>query len=184
MTVTVVYDACVLYPNTLRDLLIRVGQAGLVRARWTEKILDEVMNALKANRPDIVPAKLNRLRELMNQSIRDVLVTGYEGLEDGISLPDPDDRHVVAAAVRCHAELIVTANLRDFPEENLESLGVCAIGPDDFLADLVNLHEREVWACIQQIADSRLHPPESTEDVLNQLEHSGLIVTTTLIRST
>lgn len=103
MAFIVVYDANVLYPSLLRDVLIRVAQRGLVRARWTERILDEVFHSLKQNRPNLDPVKLERTRELMNASIRDVLIEGYEALEDAVSLPDPKDRHVLAAAIRAHA---------------------------------------------------------------------------------
>lgn len=99
MAFIVVYDANVLYPSLLRDVLIRVAQRGLVRARWTERILDEVFHSLKQNRPNLDPVKLERTRELMNASIRDVLIEGYESLEDAVSLPDPNDRHVLAAAL-------------------------------------------------------------------------------------
>jgi hypothetical protein len=91
---TVVYDANVLYPNTLRDLLIRISQAGLVQAKWTDEILGEMVRALGRNRPDIPSDTLERLRQLMNEAVRDCLVSGYEPLIDGLKLPDPADRHV------------------------------------------------------------------------------------------
>ena len=93
MPFVVLYDANVLYPSTLRDLLIRVAQAGLVQAKWTERILDEAFSSLSTNRPDLDSAKLARTRELMNQAVRDCLVAGYEQLVDAVELPDPDDRH-------------------------------------------------------------------------------------------
>ncbi|MDZ7577980.1 MAG: PIN domain-containing protein [Candidatus Nanopelagicales bacterium] len=101
MSFVVVYDANVLYPNALRDLLIRVAQAGLVQARWSDQILDETFAALRSNRPDVPEPKWHRLRELMSRAIRDGLVVGYESLIDAVQgLPDPDDRHVVAADSR------------------------------------------------------------------------------------
>ena len=89
MTFIVLYDANVLYPNTLRDLLIRISQAGLVQARWTNEILEEMLRTLSRNRPDILPDKLDRLRQLMNEAVRDCLVSGYEPLIEGLKLPDP-----------------------------------------------------------------------------------------------
>ena len=119
--VTAVYDANILYPAPLRDLFIRLAQAGLVRARWTEAIHDEwVRNILKDN-PALSPDRLARTRALMNEAVRDCLVTGYEDLIESLSLPDPDDRHVLAAAIRADAEVIVTFNLKDFPEGTLAS---------------------------------------------------------------
>jgi predicted nucleic acid-binding protein len=115
MTFTVVYDANVLYPNTLRDLLIRIAQSGTVQAKWTNAILDEMTAALRRNRPDIPAEKIQRLRELMNKAVRDCLVSGYEPLVEGLKLPDPDDRNVLAAAIKAGAQVIVTRNLKDFP---------------------------------------------------------------------
>lgn len=83
MPFVVVYDANILYPNTLRDLLIRIAQANLVQAKWTDEILDEMFRALRSNRPDIEEGKLDRLRSLMNSAVRDCLITGYEPLIEG-----------------------------------------------------------------------------------------------------
>ena len=91
MAFVVLYDANVLYPSTLRDLLIRIAQAGLVQAKWTDQILDEVFRNLIANRPDLDSARLARTRELMSKAVRDCLVTGYEPLIDALQLPDPTD---------------------------------------------------------------------------------------------
>jgi hypothetical protein len=83
MTFIVVYDAIVLYPNTLRDLLIRIAQSGTVQAKWTNTILDEMTAALRRNRPDVPADKVQRLRELINKAVRDCLVSGYEPLIEG-----------------------------------------------------------------------------------------------------
>ncbi len=103
MTFVVVYDANVLYGNTVRDLLIRLAMTGRVQARWTNRILDEMQRNLAANRPDIPAEKLGRLRCLMNSAVRDCLVEGYEPLIEGLKLPDADDRHVLAAAIKVGA---------------------------------------------------------------------------------
>jgi hypothetical protein len=76
MAFIVIYDANVLYPNTLRDLLIRIAQADMVQARWTSEILDEMLRALRKNRPDIAPERLDRLRGLMNAAVRDGAPSG------------------------------------------------------------------------------------------------------------
>src|SRR5690606_14407304 len=136
MPAVVVYDANVLYPSTLRDVLIRVGLARLAYPKWTERVLDEVFRNLRANRPDLDPARLDRTRRLMNDAIRDAIVTGYEHLTDQLDLPDPDDRHVLAAAIHAEAQVIVTRNLRDFPTGRLSAWGVEAQHPDDFLTTL------------------------------------------------
>ena len=117
--VIAVYDANILYPAPLRDLFIRLAQAGLVRGRWTETIHDEwVRNVLKDN-PHLSSERLARTRTLMNEAVRDSVINGYEDLIDSLTLPDPDDRHVLAAAIHGDAEVIVTFNLKDFPCEFL-----------------------------------------------------------------
>lgn len=183
MTFTVVYDACVLYPNTLRDLLIRIAQSGTVQARWTEKILDEMSTALRRNRPDIPDSKLERLRVLMNDAVRDCLVSDYEPLIDGLKLPDPDDRHVLAAAIKSGAQIIVTQNLRDFPIADLEQWDIEAKSADEFIHDQIGISGHIVAACVQQIADSRIRPPAAFDDVLSQLERDGLLQSVTALRA-
>jgi predicted nucleic acid-binding protein len=116
MALVVVYDANVLYGNAMRDLFIRgaMKRTSRIRAKWTDQILDEMVRNLAAKRPDIAD-KLPRVRELMNRAVPDALVTGYEPLIEGLKLPDPDDRHVLAAAIKAGAQIIVTSNVRDFP---------------------------------------------------------------------
>ncbi|WP_042401982.1 PIN domain-containing protein [Streptacidiphilus carbonis] len=181
MAFVVVYDACVLYPNTLRDLLVRVGQRRLFQAKWTDQILDEVDTALA--RIPLDPEKMAARRKLMNAAIRDCLVTGYEPIIDGLVLPDPDDRHVLAAAIKAGAQVIVTSNLKDFPADALAQWGIEAKSPDDFVMDLLGMDDRVVYACAEAIASSRRNPPGTLEDVLLQLEKSGLIESTTALRS-
>jgi predicted nucleic acid-binding protein len=108
MPFVVVYDANALYGNAQRDLLIRIAQSGLVQAKWTDQILDEMLGNLGKKRPDIPPQKLGVLRGLMNKVVRDCLVIGYEPLIESLQLPDPDDRHVLAAAIKSGAQVIVT----------------------------------------------------------------------------
>lgn len=183
MTCVVVYDANVLYGNTLRDMLIRVARSRLVQAKWSDRILEEALENLAARRPDIERAKLDRLRTLMNAAVPDSLVTGYEPLIEGLKLPDPDDRHVLAAAIKCHADMIVTWNLADFPADSLVPWQLEAKSPDEFLLEQISIDDRRVWACVQQIADSRRNPPETAEDVLDALERAGLVESVAALRS-
>lgn len=164
----VVYDANVLYPSTLRDVLIRVGLARLVQPKWTEQILDEVFRNLRANRPDLDPVRLDRTRRLMNDAIRDVTVTGYEHLIDQLDLPDPDDRHVLAATIHAEAQVIVTRNLRDFPADRLSSWGVEAQHPDDFLTGLHQDHPDTLGRIIAAIAHA-WSDDAKPDDVLDSL---------------
>lgn len=178
----VLYDANVLYPNTVRDLLIRIAQSGLVQAKWTDQILDEMFKHLSANRPDIPASKLERLRALMLKSVRDCLVRDYESLIDAVELPDPDDRHVVAAAIKGHAQVIVTDNLADFPGETLARWNLEAKSADQFVLDQIYLNKAAVYSSVQQIADSWRNPPGTIDDVLLRLENCGLLEAVAALR--
>jgi hypothetical protein len=180
--VTAVYDANVLYPAPLRDLLIRLAQAGLVRARWTETIHDEWTRNVLANNPHVTPERLARTRALMDEAIRDCLVTGYEDLVDSLMLPDPDDRHVLAAAIRGGADAIVTYNLADFPGETLARFGIVALHPDDFLASLLDLAPGAVCAAVKVQRESLRNPPKTAEELLATLEAQGMTQTVARLR--
>jgi predicted nucleic acid-binding protein len=183
MAFIVIYDANVLYPNTLRDLLIRIAQLPhIVQAKWTDEILDEMLEALRKNLPDISAEQASRLRERMNAAVRDCLVLGYEPLIEVLDLPDPDDRHVLAAAVKVNAQLIVTWNRKHFPQEKLARWGVRAKSPDDFVRDTMGIDSQAVWACVQQIVDSRTRRPVTAEDVLGELERDGLVASVAAMR--
>lgn len=182
MSIPVVYDACVLYGNEVRDLLIRIAISGMVRAHWTDEILDEAFGNLAANRPDLSPERLAVTRDRMNAALPGALVSGYEPLTDALKLPDPDDRHVLAAAIAVGAEVIVTSNLADFPEEALQPFGVEARSPDDFILDQIGLDESRVRDCVHQIARGRKRPPKTYDAVLNALERSGLVGSAAALR--
>lgn len=184
MAFIVVYDANVLYTNTLRDLHIRIALAGLVQAKWTQQILDEALQSRARDHPDTPPEKLDYLRELINKAVPDSLVTGHESLIEGLKLPDPNDRHVLAAAIKSGAQVIVTANLRDFPSAQLEPWGIEAKSPDDFVLDQIHIDDRSVYSCVREIAISRKQRPETVEDVLTQLERSGLVESVAALRTT
>lgn len=119
MTFPVVYDANVLYPPTLRHVLIQIAQTELIHARWTQEILDETFRNVQAKNPHIDAERLLRTRELMCEAVPDCLITGYESIVPVLTLPDLDDRHVLAAAIRSRASTIVTRNLDDFPPDAL-----------------------------------------------------------------
>lgn len=117
---TAFLDASVLYPAPLRDLLPELAVSDLHRAKWSNAVHDEWINALLRTRPDLTRERLERTRDLMNAHTRDALVAGYEDMIEVLALPDPDDRHVLAAAIKGRADLIVTANLKDFPADALD----------------------------------------------------------------
>ena len=169
----VVYDACVLYPAPLRDFLMHLAAWSQVfQAKWSEDIHAEWLNALLRKRPDLDATKLQRTRNLMDIAVPDALIeqTRYRSLIQSLSLPDPKDRHVLAAAIACRAQLIVTFNLKDFPSAMLESYQIDAIHPDKFVSGLIDLNERVVLRCLQRQALALRNPPSSTPQILAKLE--------------
>lgn len=175
--VTAVYDANVLYPAPLRDLLIRIAQAGLVRARWTEAIHDEWMRSVLKNNPAITPDRLARTKTLMNEAVRDCLLSGYEDLIESLNLPDPDDRHVLAAAICAEAEIIITFNLKDFPAKTLQSYNVEAIHPDDFLVSLCDAAPVPFCAAVKRQREALRNPPKTAAELLATLAAQDLPLT-------
>ena len=178
-----VYDTNVLYPAPLRDLLIRLAQAGLVQAKWTEMIHDEWTRNLLSNHSGITPEQVSRTRDLMNLAIRDSLVTGHEPLIETLQLPDPDDRHVLAAAIKAGAQCIVTFNLKDFPAEYLARYGVIATHPDHFLMQLIEQMPNAVCNALKLQRAGLKNPPQTASQLLQTLFNQGLEQSITRLRN-
>lgn len=181
MRFVVVYDACVLYPAPLRDFLIRLATARLFAAKWTDRIHEEWIQNLLDKRPDL-EGHLARTRQLMDQAVPDCLVEGYEPLVQGLSLPDPGDRHVLAAAIRAGAQSIVTFNLEDFPDSYLSPYGVEAVHPDTFVVQQLDLHEAKVVATAKHHRAALKKPPKSVDEYLDTLAAQGLVATADRLR--
>ena len=174
MAFIVVYDACVLFPAPLRDLLIRVARTGVVRAHWSDSILEECFRSILRERDDLSAKNLERTRSLMNTALPDARVTGHEPLIESFELPDPDDRHVLAAAVRIGAQAIVTFNLDDFPAAALEPLGIEVKHPDDFMVEALDLAPGAIAAAINDQAAALKNPPKTVAELLDVLQRQGL----------
>ncbi len=180
---TVVYDACVLYPAPLRDFLIWLGLSGAFRARWSQDIHEEWKRNLLINRPDLTSDQVNRTSDLMDRAIPDGLVEGYEELVAGLTLPDPDDRHVLAAAIRCGASVIVTFNQKDFPHELLAPYGIESQHPDEFVDNLLGLDAAAVVSAAQRQRDQLKNPPIDVDHYLDILLRQGLVQTAKALSS-
>jgi predicted nucleic acid-binding protein len=180
--IAVVYDACVLYPAPLRDLLVQLATTGFFRAKWTELIHDEWTRNLLIKRPDLNANKLARLRVLMNENVPDSLVTDFEDLIPTLELPDPDDCHVLAAAISATAEIIVTFNLKDFPDAILSRYGIVAQHPDVFVGDLIERYPQQVLQAIDTILDRLKNPPQTFDNHLETLANQGLLTSVAMLR--
>lgn len=178
----VVYDANVLYPATLRDLLMHLAIIGALEARWTNAIHDEWMRNVLANRPDLSRERIERTRDLMNAAVPDCLVTGYEALIETVTLPDADDRHVLAAAIHARAEIIVTFNLKDFPAAALAPYDIEAQHPEEFVSGLLEADEAAVVEAARRQRAALKNPPKSVDEFLDTLEQQGLTQTVARLR--
>ena len=174
---TAILDACVLYPAPLRDLLMELAVADLFRAKWSENIHEEWIAAALRERSDLTRDRLERTRALMDAYARDAMVTGFDDLIQSLQLPDPSDRHVLAAAIRGRADLIVTANLRDLPADQLAQWGIEAQHPDEFLVHLFRLSPPTFLAAVRTVRQRLRTPPKSVEEYLDILRSQGLLGT-------
>lgn len=147
-----VFDACILYPFHLRNIVVQAAVDRLVEARWTDRIHEEWIRNLAANSPGVPIERFRRTRQLMNDAVPTATVTGYEGFIPAVTLPDPDDRHVVAAGIAAGASVILTWNLRDFPASALKKLGLRRQTPDALLA---NLFDKAPDLMIGSLANAR-----------------------------
>ena len=180
---TAFLDACVLLPVALGDTLLRAAEADLYRPAWSPRVQEEVRRAFAVVRPDLPPSRIEARLRAADREFPDALTTGYEPIEAGLVLPDPDDRHVVAAAVAARADAVVTANLADFPEAALGPLGLQAVGPDDFLLDLLDLAPARMGRVVEEQAAATSRPALDVEDVLIALGRAGAAGFASAVRS-
>jgi predicted nucleic acid-binding protein len=171
---TAVLDACVLYPAPLRDLLLSLASGELFGARWTSLIQAEWVRNLAIKRPELTLDVLNRTVAMMNSAIEDCLVEDFAWLIDSLALPDPDDRHVLAAAIVGHADAIVTFNLKDFPEQAIRAHGIDILHPDDFLIAQYDLDPIRVLGIVKLLRSRLRKPPISADELIATYEQQGL----------
>jgi len=134
---TSVLDTNVIYPIEIRDLLFWFAFYELFTPKWSKHIFTEWKAVMK--RKGVSDKEINKRIGWANKAFPDAMVTNYESLIEGLALPDPDDRHVLAAAIKTNANLIVTNNIKDFPKNYLANYGLSAKKADDFLTDIIDL---------------------------------------------
>ena len=169
----VVLDANVLFPFRTRDILLRFHHAGLFQARWTARILDEWTRSLLGWKPHL-ERSVRSQRRAMDKHFDDAPVTGYESLVEALDLPDAGDRHVLAAAIRCGAQYVVTDNLADFPDEVLARFDIEAIAADAFLSQIVELYPSEALAVLRTLRAHYSNPPFTPSEFVLDLIAKGL----------
>ncbi len=176
-------DANVLYPAPLRDLLLELAVTDIYKANWSADIHREWIEALLRNEPHRDRAALERTRDLMDRATRDSVVSGYESLIPSLELPDPDDRHVLAAAIVGRCDVIVTQNLKDFPDDAVAPFGIDVQHPDEFLCNHLNLASGLVCGAVRKVRLRLKHPPYKIDEYLETLMRQGLSQTVSGLRA-
>jgi len=167
-----VFDACILYPFHLRNIVVQAAVDHLVEGRWTEMIHDEWIRNLADSAPAIPVERLQNTRRLMNEALPMAMVKGYEEQIPIVNLPDPNDRHVVAAGITAGASIILTWNLRHFPAKELKKFGVRKQTPDTFLSSLYDQVPDLIIGSLanarRNLTKSRISPPDFIDILNNQ----------------
>ena len=178
----VVLDANVLFPVRLRDVLLSFAEEGLFRARFTDDIIAEWTENLIRLKPSL-EGSVRTQEDLIRANFGECFVQGYHALIAGLALPDPNDRHVLAAAIRCSAQIIVTENLRDFPANMLEEHDVQALGADDFLAGTYDLFPSDAVRALRAVRRRYRNPAMNPSEFVLDLTRNGLPKLAAMIRA-
>ncbi|WP_256212600.1 PIN domain-containing protein [Loktanella sp. DSM 29012] len=168
-----ILDANVLFPFRVRDVLLTFAHEGLFRARFTEEIMDEWTRNVIALKPDLrdsIDSQVDAIRRAFDECF----VTGHMPLIDGLKMPDENDRHVLAAAIRCSAQVIVTENKRDFPQALLEEYDIEVLGADDMLATTYELFPSVAARALGKVRRRYRNPPMGVSEFLLDLTRAGL----------
>jgi PIN domain len=181
-TFTAFIDSNVFYGARLRSLVLFLAQTGLFRARWSNDVHNEWISNLLSHRPDLKEPDLQKTRRAMDDAVLDCLVENYDHLIPALNLPDPNDRHVLAAAIKCHASVIVSFNTKDFPPQEMDKYEIHLKHPDDFILDVLGIDEE---ICLDAVSRDIAHyknPPLTVESYLDALEKAGTPKTVALLR--
>lgn len=172
-TFTALFNSNVLYGARIRSLLMELAMSGLFRARWSPDINREWMRAVH-EKTGIELDRLKYVAGCMERAVPDGLVSGYETLIPALTLPDPDDRHVLAAAIRCSASAIVTFNEKDFPKDSLDEFGIHTRHPDDFILDVDGINSGTLMEAARADLAHYVNPTLTPEEYIADLQAAGL----------
>lgn len=176
-----ILDTNVIYPIEIRDLLFWFAHYDLYTPKWSKHIFDEWTDVMK--RKGVSEKESKARTEKANLAFPDAMVKNYSGLIDGLNLPDPKDCHVLAAAIKTNANVIVTNNIKDFPEDYLSSFGLTAKTADDFLTDIIDLNPDEAIKAFKEMVLYRRNPDLDEYEVLDILRKRGLHDTANFLHS-
>lgn len=173
----VVLDASVLFPFQTSHILAFMVQYRVVHGRWTRDIQREWVERSLEKYPGLDRKSIEARRDAMDRAMPDALVTGYRYRIAGIEFPDPDDRHVVAAALECGATMIVTRDKKHFNRQTLAPFGLVPIDPDDLLCARLD----ELPEVVEEVVDRARCPqqdkarPRTYLDLLNKTGLSAFV---------
>lgn len=169
---TCVLDTNVIYPVDIRDILLWFAHFDLYTPKWSKTIFDEWTKVMSEKG---VPAEeISKRVKRVNDAFPDALVKNYEALISGLELPDQKDCHVLAAAIKTNANIIVTNNLKDFPQEYLASFDLSARSADDFVTDLIDLNPDKSVKAFRKLVQAKTNPDLDEYDVLGRLRNRSL----------
>lgn len=176
-----VLDTNVIYPLEIRDLLFWFAHYDLYTPKWSEHIFDEWRDVMM--RKGVEKAEANRRIQKANAAFPDAMVKNYSGLINGLELKDPKDCHVLAAAIKTNANVIVTNNIKDFPNDYLSSFGLSAKIADDFLTDIIDLNPKQALNAFRRMVLNRRNPDLDEFEVLDILRKRKLVDTANFLHS-
>ena len=174
-------DARVLYPSTIRRVLMFLAAFDAFRAQWSDDVHREWMAALARDRPDLDAKRIARTRALMEAHLPNAMVAGYQRRIAKLVLPDPNDRHVLAAALHGKAQIIVTSNLKHFPKAVFKSHGMTAQHPDAFVCDLIAADPDRAVRAFAADRARMANPPRSVAECMAGIGAGGLTKSAALI---
>lgn len=169
---TCVLDTNVIYPIDIRDLLFWFAYFELYTPKWSKQIFDEWEGVMR--RKGIPEVEIKKRLDVAHKAFPDAMVKNYESLVHTLELPDEKDRHVLAAAIKTNANIIVTNNIKDFPANYLGGFGLSAKSADDFIADTIDLNNEVACKAFKALVLNRTNPNLDEFEMLDRFRKVGL----------
>lgn len=166
-------DTNVIYPIEIRDVLFWFAYYELFTPKWSNHIFDEWVAVMKSKR--VSEKEINKRTNYATLAFPDAKVENYEPLIEGLELPDVKDCHILAAAIKTNANIIVTNNIKDFPESYISQFGLSAKTADDFITDIIDLNHDKAIEAFRKLVLNRRNPDLDQYEVLDNLRKNGLI---------
>ena len=167
-----VLDTNVIYPIEIRDLLFWFAHDDLYIPKWSKHIFDEWVDVM--NRKHVNAEEIRKRINMVSMAFPEAMVENYEFLISRLKLPDPKDCHVLAAAIQSNSNIIVTNNLKDFPEKYISNFGIVVKSADNFLSELIEEYPAETLNSFIKLVSNRRNPNLNNNQVIEALEYNRL----------